>query len=267
VFYFGLLTEADDNGVFEWNPAKLRIRLRPGKDGAVDPFLEELLQADKVKRFTQDGREYGAIRNFRKWQRPKSPKAWHPLPAELEEYVALNTTDFPNDDSSGGDSGETRRRKRPRVRKRDAPNETDFPHGDGSGGDSSEIPPQREEGGGRREEGGGSSEAKASAGRFDRTSDDPKAVLFGPAVRAFVATRAGKSAKDVGALIGKWCRDFGQDHAALLATLSTAQDDPPDNLVEWMGGIARRRKTDAPAATYQEAIAQRDNDPAWRGVL
>ncbi|MCW5736332.1 MAG: DUF1376 domain-containing protein [Enhydrobacter sp.] len=121
-----------------------------------------------------------------------------------------------------------------------------------------------------------SSEAKASAARagpgerFETSADDPKAVLFGPKVRSFVRDTTGKPWKSVGPLIGNWCKAFDQDHAALLAVLVAAQDDPPGNLIEWIGGAARRRKADLPLPppkTAAEAIQQMQADPAWQGVV
>jgi len=122
VFYLGLLTEADDNGIFEWNANKLKIRLRPLKDGSIDSLFVELETAEKVASYEVDGRKYGAIRNFRKFQRPKSPKATHPISNEWRIYVGLSPSisEMPPDEAS------------------------QFPP-DG------EIPPQREEEGGRRE--------------------------------------------------------------------------------------------------------------------
>lgn len=87
VFYLGLLTEADDNGIFEWKPTTLRIRLRPTKDGGVDHLLSELVHAKKVASYEHEGRKYGAIRNFCQWQRPKSPKSWFFIPGDFRNYV------------------------------------------------------------------------------------------------------------------------------------------------------------------------------------
>lgn len=87
VFYLGLLCEADDNGIFEWKPTTLRIRYRPTKDGAVDPLLAELIAANKVAAYEIEGRKYGAIRKFTAWQRPKSPKSWHPIPDHFRNYI------------------------------------------------------------------------------------------------------------------------------------------------------------------------------------
>jgi hypothetical protein len=107
----------------------------------------------------------------------------------------------------------------------------------------------------------------ASAGKFDQASADPKAVLFGPACRSYVSQRIGKNDAAARALIGRWCRDFGQDAGALLAALGATQDNPPGNLIEWMAGIVRHRKANGLPTTVEEAYAQRDNDPIWKGVL
>jgi hypothetical protein len=87
LFYIGLLNESDDNGVFEWKPVTLRMRLRPTKDGAVDALLAELVRANAIRRYEHEGRQYGAVRNFRKYQRPKKPKAVHPTTPEVETYL------------------------------------------------------------------------------------------------------------------------------------------------------------------------------------
>lgn len=90
IFLIGLWCEADDQGVFEMKPVTLRTRLRPCKDGPVEPLLDELKAANWWKPFSVKGKQYGALRNFRKWQRPKTPNAIHPLPRELVDYVQLN---------------------------------------------------------------------------------------------------------------------------------------------------------------------------------
>ncbi len=90
VFFIGLWTEADDQGVFEWKPITLRARLRPAKDGSVEELLAELEANNCVKRFSFGGRQFGAVRNFRKYQRPKKPNSTHVLPDEFRTYVALS---------------------------------------------------------------------------------------------------------------------------------------------------------------------------------
>lgn len=92
VFLMGLWTESDDQGVFEWKPTTLRMRLRPTKDGPVEHLLAELCAAKCIKNYELNGRQYGAVRNFRKYQRPKSPNSIHPITDEIRTYVALATS-------------------------------------------------------------------------------------------------------------------------------------------------------------------------------
>lgn len=124
----GLWTEADDQGVFEWKPVTLKMRLLPVDGADVAALLAEIAGQNIAKQFEANGKLYGAIRNFRKYQRPKSPSAIHPLPAELRSYVAISEM----------------------VGDEPAP----FPQ-------KSEITPQMEDGGGR--EGEGEKESAASA--------------------------------------------------------------------------------------------------------
>lgn len=90
---FGLRNEADDNGVFEWKPLGLKMRLFPADMVDVAALLDELLQHRQVMRFEIGGRTYGAIRNFRTYQNPRSPKAEHPTTPEVEVYVGVREGD------------------------------------------------------------------------------------------------------------------------------------------------------------------------------
>jgi hypothetical protein len=89
IFLLGILTQCDDQGVFEWKPASLRIHLRPLKDGSVEPILSELIQANAICSYELGGRKYGAVRNFRKFQRPKKPNSVHPTTPEIGNYTGL----------------------------------------------------------------------------------------------------------------------------------------------------------------------------------
>ncbi|MBN9472283.1 MAG: hypothetical protein J0J10_26330 [Bosea sp.] len=85
----GLWTEADDQGVFEWKPVTLKMRLLPADGADVTALLSELAEHNICRRFEADGKAFGAIRNFRKYQRPKYPTAVHPLPDDIASYVAI----------------------------------------------------------------------------------------------------------------------------------------------------------------------------------
>lgn len=89
----GIWIEADDQGVFEWKPLTLKARLLPCAAVDMGDTLAEYEARGMVCRFDVDGRNYGAIRNFRKFQRPEKPKAWHPLPEGMRSYVGLSPTD------------------------------------------------------------------------------------------------------------------------------------------------------------------------------
>lgn len=84
--------EADDQGVFEWKPLMLKMRLLPADDCNVAELLAELEATNQVTRYEVAGKAYGLIRNFTKFQRPKKPNAVHPLPEEF----ATSTVQVPN---------------------------------------------------------------------------------------------------------------------------------------------------------------------------
>jgi hypothetical protein len=116
----GVWTECDDHGVFEWKPLTLKMKIFPADSADVATLLVELSNAGIVQKFTHDGKEFGAVRNFCAYQRPKKPAYRHPLPDELRTYVAYKE---PSSEPVGGQFG--------------------------TGG---EIPPQMEDG--EKEEGG-----------------------------------------------------------------------------------------------------------------
>lgn len=91
VFFIGLWTECDDQGAFEWKPIQLRLKLRGNRDGGVDCLLDELEAARCICSYEHEGRKYGLVRNFRRFQRPKKPNSVHFIPPELRTFVGLNS--------------------------------------------------------------------------------------------------------------------------------------------------------------------------------
>lgn len=85
----GLGVEADDKGTFEWKPLTLKMRIFPADNLDIDALLAELVSANAIQPYEIGGRVYGAIRNFRKFQRPKSPNDTHPATPEIRIYVGL----------------------------------------------------------------------------------------------------------------------------------------------------------------------------------
>src|SRR5690606_16464465 len=85
----GLGVEADDKGIFEWKPLMLKMRLFPADNIDMNEVLSELEDANIVRKFEIEGRHYGAIRNFRKFQKPKTPNDVHPSTPDIRKYVGL----------------------------------------------------------------------------------------------------------------------------------------------------------------------------------
>lgn len=123
LLFLGLGVQADDKGVFEWKPITLKMRIFPADNVDVVDLLAELEGIDAIQKYEIDGRQYGAIRNFRKFQRPKSPNDVHPITDDFRIYVGLSSP-----------SSETM-----------PVNDDPFPP-------NGEIAPQMEDGGGRGEE-------------------------------------------------------------------------------------------------------------------
>jgi hypothetical protein len=93
ILVIGLWTDADDQGVFEWKPLQIKMRLLPGDAANVGELLQEIQRAGMVMAYDVGGKRYGAIKNFRKFQRPQKPNALHPLPDFAASYVGLSATD------------------------------------------------------------------------------------------------------------------------------------------------------------------------------
>jgi hypothetical protein len=91
VLYIGILTECDDQGAFDWKPITLRLRVCPF-DTEVEKHLQELLRFDMLTHYELEGRKYGAVRNFCRFQSPKKPRYVHPVTPAIRTYVGLSTT-------------------------------------------------------------------------------------------------------------------------------------------------------------------------------
>lgn len=83
----GLWCESWDDGVFEWKPLTLKARILPVHNEDFEQLLAELVTHKFITRFTVGEKNYGAVRNFCKYQRPKKPNSSGVLPEELRTYV------------------------------------------------------------------------------------------------------------------------------------------------------------------------------------
>lgn len=85
----GLGIQADDKGIFPWKPKTLKMRCLPGDDVDVSELLVELEGLGLIMSYEMEGKKWGAIKNFRKHQRPKSPNDLHPITEKARAYVGL----------------------------------------------------------------------------------------------------------------------------------------------------------------------------------
>lgn len=83
----GLRNEADDYGVFPWDPVQIKMRLLPADDVDVSVLLQELASASLIRPYEVDERKYGAIRNFRRYQTPRAPTSKYPLPDSIKDFL------------------------------------------------------------------------------------------------------------------------------------------------------------------------------------
>ena len=90
LLFLGIGVEADDKGIFEWKPVTLKMRLFPADNFDVASLLGDLEREGVILSYEIEGRKYGAIRNFRKHQRPKTPNDIHPITPDIGNYVGLS---------------------------------------------------------------------------------------------------------------------------------------------------------------------------------
>ena len=95
LLFIGLWNECDDGGCFEWKPLRLKMRVLPADNIDIDAVLAELIQGNCIMRYAHDGKEYGAVRNFCRFQKPKKPIYFCPETPEILHWCGkrrvLNT--------------------------------------------------------------------------------------------------------------------------------------------------------------------------------
>lgn len=91
----GLWMEADDDGIFEWKPLTLKAKSLPAAPVDVNELLSVLCGLNFIRMYEVDGRCYGAVRNFKQWQRPKLPKVKWPKADGIAAYVGDTSPALP----------------------------------------------------------------------------------------------------------------------------------------------------------------------------
>ena len=87
LFCLLLRCETDDSGLFEWKPKTLKRLIFPDDDVNVADLLAEMVEHNQCIQVEIDGKPYGAIRNFQKYQKPKHPNHKVPAPDAVKAYV------------------------------------------------------------------------------------------------------------------------------------------------------------------------------------
>ena len=237
ILVMGLWCEALDDGVFEWKPLTLKVRLMPADAVEIEPLLDELERLNFVRRFQAKGKAFGVIRNFQKFQRPKKPRHSGLLPNELAPYAR---GDGPADEPEGEEFG--------------------------TGGEP--VPPGEEDGGGGGI--GGKEEAEARASAREAAPPSRPTITDTAQFAAWIRTLVGQEpvliAQDTHALAR--LLDEGCTLADVEAGIAAAMDKRDfrprqwSQLVGWVRGAAKDRlEAEAKAAPTTRTVAKPPVDP------
>lgn len=230
-----LWTEADDAGVFEWKPVVLKARIFPADNVDFASVLDEYRGIGCVEKREIDGKSYGYIRNFGKWQRPKHPSFRHPLPEDMQLFVMFSG----NEVAPTAPVSPKVVKPPPKVVK------------------TTENRPQMEEveEGRREKKEKEDSEPNGSGGASPPF--DARADLFGPK-RTMLQAITGKRDGQCRSIIGRWLKTARDDAAAVGAAIEQAQRDRIADPIPW---IEARLKRGPPGRTVQ------NDDEIYRNVL
>jgi hypothetical protein len=91
LLFMGVWNECDDKGCFPWSPLQMKMRVLPADNVDAAELMGELEQAGCVRSYEVNGKKFGAVRNFAKFQRPKKPNDIHPAPASILAYAGHDT--------------------------------------------------------------------------------------------------------------------------------------------------------------------------------
>lgn len=89
LLYIGLWNLSDDQGVFEWRPARIKIQIFPYdidvNDGLIEQWLTLLVNTGDIIKFNYNSSTFGFIPTFIKHQDIKNPSQWKfaDIPKEL----------------------------------------------------------------------------------------------------------------------------------------------------------------------------------------
>lgn len=221
LLFIGIWNECDDKGIFPWSPLQLKMRILPADNIDASSLLAEIEDAGSVRRYEIDGKAYGVVKNFAKFQRPKKPNDIYPAPSEALAFA--------------GHSSEPQQDEETKVRNR-------FPT-------EGEKSPQMEDGGGKRSsEPNGSGEAP----RALPSAIDVQKAIFDTGVT--ILTASGRNDREARSMLGRWRKEYSDSE--VLTALSRCQVERPSEPVEWVTKALqseRNRQNGQPGNRYQSA--------------
>lgn len=88
--FAGLWTASDRRGLFVWKPRELKLAILPYDPVDFDHVLHALEQSGFVRRYVVDGKTYGVIPSFRRWQTFHKHEKASNLPEPPEGWVATD---------------------------------------------------------------------------------------------------------------------------------------------------------------------------------
>lgn len=264
----GIRNEADDQGVFEWKPQTIKMKIFPADNIDVEPLLDECLTHRQFAKFTVGGKDYGVIRNFRGFQRPKKPKILYPLPSEFRTYAGLSVV-----------SPEPKTDEAPPV-----PNSDDLKPPEFSPNDPSSAPSSANGGNvsadvGRRVKEEGSKKDSESSLRSDSDAGasiplcfakpingDWKALLFGRC-REWLAGSYHEKPEKLRPLLGKWLQSCHDDPEKLVGLIADCQREDRADPKAWITACLKESKDETNRSGTRPSKSQRAKAAVQRAAV
>ncbi|GAN66886.1 hypothetical protein [Acetobacter orientalis] len=215
----GLWTEADDGGAFAWKPKQLKVRILGSDDVNIEALLHELSKQGFILHYSCDGSEFGAIRNFGKFQSPKKPSRKWPMSEEIRQFSATSKIEEETVSQNCEIIKETVPHKFPTS------NEP-IPTGEeGRGGERrGELPSLRS---------GPPEPVEAEIMPMEVQAPDARSQLWADGLQR-LKYMTGKPDRQLRPLLGKWLKTARDDCGLLLSIIREASELRPADAVSWV---------------------------------
>jgi hypothetical protein len=215
LLFIGIWNECDDKGIFLWSPLQLKMRVLPADNIDASALLAEIEAAGSVRRYEIDGKAYGVVKNFAKFQRPKKPNDLYPAPFEALAFAGHSSEPLPDQEN--------------KVRKQ-------FPT---DGEKSSQM-----------EDGGGNTEPNGSG--VPPTAIDVQKAIFDTGVTILKA--AGRNDREARSILGRWRKQFSDSEVlTALSRCQVERPSEPVEWVTKALQAERNRQHGQPVNRYAPA--------------